>query len=301
MNVGEMSEAVVKKLKTYVDNGGSLTYFMGDEVKPDFYNTTLFKAGVFPLLIGNRPYDPLAAEIPDLEKRRRKRFEARQINKQPKILFPKPDNPLVAPLVPYKPMYYALSVNVYWQAQARSRWDPDLRSAEPLVVLPNTASMATFQEGAQDLMEALSTRSSWPTRSPSTSATSGRWTDHATADPRRHRDEELYRLGTELEDLLKNPGVDKNPEKPSMADLWKHPEMKNLGAEISEFRERVLSATRSWSRSRSARAGSWRSSRRRGRSPARAWTRTRSPGTTGERASCRLPSYLKLMLGLTST
>ena len=48
---------------------------------------------------------------------------------------------------------------------------------------------------------------------------------------------ELYKLGTELEDLLKNPGVDKNAEKPSMADLWKHPEMKNLGAEISEFRE----------------------------------------------------------------
>ena len=34
--------------------------------------------------------------------------------------------------------------------------------------------------------------------------------------------------------------MDKNPDKPSMADLWKLPDMKNLAAEIAEFRERVL-------------------------------------------------------------
>jgi hypothetical protein len=241
LNVGEMPEAVVKKLKTYVDNGGSLAYFMGDEVKPDFYNTTLFKAGVFPLTIGNRPHDPLASEFPILEKREEERVKQRQTNKQPKILFPKPDNPLVAPLVPFNPTYYALSVNLYWQAQARSRWDPDLRSAEPVVVLPNTASMATFQARATSLMDkAVLDTIKLADKEPDYK----RYVAPMESYKKRVRDAiastELYKLGAELEDLLKNPGVDKNPEKPSMADLWKHPEMKNLGAEISEFRERVL-------------------------------------------------------------
>jgi Aerotolerance regulator N-terminal len=241
LNVGEIPEAVVKKLRTYVDNGGSLTYFMGDEVKSDHYNTTLFKAGVFPLLIGNRPHDPLAAEFPDLEKRQLKRVEQRQTNKQPKILFPKPDNSLVQPLVPFNPTYYALSVNVYWQAQARSRWDPDLRQAEPLVVLPNTASMATFQGRALSLMgQARTATVKLGDKDPNFKRYIGPMETYATRVRNAIATQELYKLGTELEDLLNNPGVDKSPEKPSMADLWKDPEMKNLGAEISEFRERVL-------------------------------------------------------------
>ena len=237
-----MPEAVVKKLKTYVDNGGSLAYFMGDEVKPDFYNTTLFKAGVFPLTIGSRPHDPLAAGDPRPGGAAEEARRAAQTNKQPKILFPKPDNPLVPPLVPFNPTYYALSVNVYWQAQARSRWDPDLRSAEPVVVLPNTASMATFQGRAHgvDAPGEAGGTIKLADKEPDYKRYVEPMDDHA----KRVRDAiattELYKLGAELEDLLKNPGVDKNPEKPSMADLWKHPDMKNLGAEISEFRERVL-------------------------------------------------------------
>ena len=241
LNVGEMTDPIVKKLRTYVDNGGSLAYFMGDEVKPDYYNTTLFKAGVFPLTIGSRPHDSLAAEFPDLDARQKKRVEQRQTNRQPKILFPKPDNPLVQPLVPFSLWYYALSVNLYWQAQARSRWDPDLRSAEPVIVLPNTASMATFQTRAKQLTDkALTDTIKLADKEPDYK----RYVPVMETYSKRIRDAiastELFKLGAELEDLLKNPGVDKNPEKPSMADLWKHPEMKNLGAEISEFRERVL-------------------------------------------------------------
>src|SRR4029077_11758472 len=49
LNVGEIPPPVVSKLKTYVENGGSLCYFMGEEVKAEHYNTVLFKAGLFPL------------------------------------------------------------------------------------------------------------------------------------------------------------------------------------------------------------------------------------------------------------
>jgi hypothetical protein len=51
---------------------------------------------------------------------------------------------------------------------------------------------------------------------------------------------ELYRLATALDNLLNDPGVKDEPAKPRMAELWAHPEMKGLAADIKEFRDSVL-------------------------------------------------------------
>lgn len=123
LNVTELPEAVVKKLKAYVENGGSLCYFLGDEVKPDHYNSVLFKNGLFPLLIGDRPFDPLnAAGMLDPELRKKERVRLRQIEPTPKILFPNPEHRLVRGVSLWGSAFRYLSVNVYWQAQPRSRW-----------------------------------------------------------------------------------------------------------------------------------------------------------------------------------
>ena len=97
LNVAEIPPKLVAKLKSYVENGGSLCYFMGEEVKADHYNNDLFKAGIFPLQIEDRPYDPLAATgIVDPELRKKERERLRQTVSQPKLLFRDPEKNILA-------------------------------------------------------------------------------------------------------------------------------------------------------------------------------------------------------------
>ena len=78
LNVPEIESASLRtKLRKYVEGGGSLCWFLGEEVKPEHYNTDLFKAGVFPLKIGDRPFDPLSAAYPDPEVRAKERDKLR--------------------------------------------------------------------------------------------------------------------------------------------------------------------------------------------------------------------------------
>src|SRR5262249_34782273 len=88
LSVAEIPSPIVTRLKQYVENGGSLCYFMGEEVKPEHYNNELFKAGIFPLQVLDRPYDPLAAAFGDPDLRKKERERLRQIDPTPKILFP---------------------------------------------------------------------------------------------------------------------------------------------------------------------------------------------------------------------
>jgi hypothetical protein len=242
LNVGEIPEPIVKKLKAYVENGGSLCYFMGEEVKPDHYNNVLYKNGIFPLLIGDRPYDPLmAAGMVDPDVRKKERERLRQTDPTPKILFPKPDHQLVRRYVPFVSLFRYLSLNVYWQALPRSRWDPDLRRTEPLVVLPNTSSVDKYKTRAVELSHsAQSLTIKLADKEPEFKKYIKLMDGYTRAIRNNLANSELYRLGETFEDMLKNPGVKNDPEKPNMAQLWEQQEMKNLAAEIREFRETVL-------------------------------------------------------------
>ena len=246
LNVSEIPAALIPKLSNYVNNGGSLCYFLGEEIRADHYNSVLFKAGLFPLLIANQPFDPIAASgIIDPELRRKERERLRQVDPQPKILFPRSEHPLVRRLVPFTSLFRFLSVNVYWQALPRSKWDPDLRQTESLIVLPNTSSVDKYKARALELAQsAYSNTEKLAGREPDFK----KYLPRIEAYQRQIRDAlargELYKLGELLEDLLSNPGVEAEPDKPSMANLWKHPdlpaEMKTLAGDIREFRETVL-------------------------------------------------------------
>ncbi len=242
LNVGEIPEPIVKRLKSYVENGGSLCYFMGEEVKPEHYNNVLFKNGLFPVLLNDRPFDPLmAAGMIDPEQRVKERERLRQTDRTPKILFPKPEHPLVRPLVPFTTLFRYMSVNVYWQAQPRSRWDPDLRKTEPLIVLPNTSTIDKYRARAVELVQAARSQAE---KLAGKEPEYKKYLKPMEGYTNRVRNDlvagELYRLGETLEDMLTNPGVEADPEKPNMADLWKQQEMKALKDDIREFRETVL-------------------------------------------------------------
>jgi hypothetical protein len=243
LNVAEVPAPVVAKLKKYVENGGSLCWFLGEEVKSDHYNTALFKAGVFPLLLEDRPYDPLnAAGIVDPEARKKERDRLRQKDAQPKILFRDADkNVLGARLSGFASLFRYLSVNVYWKAQPPSRWNPDGRKAETPIVLPNAGGVEKYRGRALELAAAAhQAAEKLAGKEPEMKRFVGPLEEHR----RRIRDalasNELYRLANALDNLLSDPGVKDEPAKPRMADLWVHPEMKALAADIKEFRDSVL-------------------------------------------------------------
>ncbi|MFO0846873.1 MAG: hypothetical protein U0797_31660, partial [Gemmataceae bacterium] len=242
LNVAELPEAVVKKLKAYVENGGSLCYFLGDEVKPDHYNSVLFKNGLFPLLIGDRPFDPLnAAGMLDPELRKKERVRLRQIEPTPKILFPNPEHRLVRGVSLWGSAFRYLGVNVYWQAQPRSRWDPDLKQTEPLIVLPNTSSVDTYKARAVELSQQAVSQT---IKLADKEAEYKRFVKPVEEYSRSIRNAlvaaDLYKLGQTFEELLKNPGVKDDADKPNMAELWAAQDMKQLALEIADFREKVM-------------------------------------------------------------
>lgn len=58
INVPTLSESAQASLRSYVEDGGGLAWFMGDAVSPAFYNNNLYNAeeiGLFPVLLGSAP------------------------------------------------------------------------------------------------------------------------------------------------------------------------------------------------------------------------------------------------------
>lgn len=57
VNVAELAPDALAPLETYVTNGGGLVWYMGDAVRPAFYNDKLFRpeGGLFPVKLGPAP------------------------------------------------------------------------------------------------------------------------------------------------------------------------------------------------------------------------------------------------------
>jgi hypothetical protein len=242
LNVPEIESPRIRdRLKKYVEAGGSLCWFLGEEVKPEHYNTDLFQAGLFPVKIGDRPFDPLAAAYPDPEVRRKERDRLRTQDPQPKILFRKPEHPLVSRLAPFRSVFRYLGVNVYWQAQPRGQWDPEPRKAEELIVLPNTGGLDKYRNEAMRLAgEAARATADLAKREPEYKRFVGPVENYRIRIRNALVSSDLFKLAEALEGLLLDAGVKDDPEKPKMPDLWGHVSMGQLASQLREFRELVL-------------------------------------------------------------
>jgi hypothetical protein len=245
LNLAEIKNVkVLDKLKDYVSRGGSIAYFMGDKVKPTFYNETLFKKynGLFPLLIGDRPYNPIdPTGTLSEEDRDTKRKERLYRDEQPKILFRDPEHPMVAGLFPSRSAFRFLGIDLYYKAQPRSTWDPEPRQAEEIIVLPNTRSIDDYKGRSQELArqadeltEALAGTD--PEYKKYVEPVKAYRRDVTTALTTPY----LFNLVRALDVLLNDPGEKDDAARPNMPSLWAHPKMKTLAADIKEFRETVL-------------------------------------------------------------
>jgi len=250
LDVGEIkSEKTIKKVQEYVQHGGSLCYFLGDKARPTFYNETLFKKfnGLFPLLIGNKPYDPLdPGGLMPAEERAEKAKDRRYNDEQPRLLFRDPKHQAIKTLSDFRSGLRFLTIDRYYQAKPRSQWDPEPISgvgAEELIVLPNnhTTSDLGYKDRAQELARKMVEQ----TRDLSV--------DEPEAFTRYVEPVENYRtmirtaLGKPylsnvvraIDALRHDHGAENDPARPDMETLWAHPKMKNLAAQFDEFRTAI--------------------------------------------------------------
>jgi hypothetical protein len=248
LDVAEIKSArTLQKVQEYVQHGGSLCYFLGDKVRPAFYNDTLFKKynGLFPVLIGNKPFDPLdPTGLMPPEEREEKRKERLVRDEQPKLLFRNPRHSVAETLYKNRSALRYLNFDRYYQALPRSQWDPEPASgvaAEEIVVLPNNHPIDDYKPRAQELARKAVEQTK----------------DLALAEPEaferyqepvdRFRQEitralatpYLFNLVKAIDALRHDHGAENDPQRPDMEVLWAHPKMKGLAAQFDEFRTTI--------------------------------------------------------------
>ena len=245
LNVPELSEAAIKKLQAYVANGGSVTWFLGEEVKSDHYNNVLFKSELFPVRLEDRFHDPLHAQgIVDPDDRAKLRARLVSTDSKPKILFPEPESVMVRRLASNPSVFRYLGINVYWKTQVRSNWDPDGRLTKTLVSLPNTRSIDEFRNRAIELVNnAQAVVGKIAAREAEFAKYLPLMEDYRIKVRNAIAAGDLYYLAQQYEAMLTDQAQfneRKEETRPSMADLWKKPELVATANEMREFRERVL-------------------------------------------------------------
>ena len=250
LNVAEIkSTKTLQKIQEYIQHGGSLCYFLGDKVRPAFYNDTLFKKfnGLFPVLIDSKPYDPLNPDGRETEEQREEKAKDRlRFDEQPKLLFRDPKHDAVKTLADYRTGLRYLCIDRYFKAQPRSRWDPEPTSgvrAEELIVLPNseTTDNPGYRSHAVELGRKLVEQTrQLAIEEPNTST-------RDLKRPRRYqrliRDAltkpYLSNVVRVINALRHDHGVENDPQRPDMETLWAHPKMKPLAAEFDEYRAAI--------------------------------------------------------------
>jgi hypothetical protein len=239
LNVRELSDRGVKNLENYVREGGSVAFFLGDRVRPDFYTEKLYRKGqgLFPAPLADRPYPPLSeAELqPNL-------FDG-----QLKIFVRNEKHPIFAELwaAQYRAAFKYLSIKRYFPVPKR-QWQKDPGRVEELVTLPNNRSIRDYADQAQAVVDSLNP-----------AIADSRWDKYRDSLRKYQRrihdllltDKPLYELANALEALLKDRDAtaqDKDArepadaQKPNLADFWNAPDNQTLYGRIDKLREEVL-------------------------------------------------------------
>jgi hypothetical protein len=231
VNVPEIkNEKALKNLQDYVQQGGKIAFFLGDQVKFDQYNEKLYNGGkgLFPVPLAARSTNPLTPE----EKIERLLLDDGQKifirGKHPAFAWTFEDEGKMQSIFRY------LIIDRYAPAQARFKWPNTPGSVvEELVTLPNRRPVDDYKLDAQGLLARLPLKDKkfekyWP-------------------GLERHRREiqealagkQLYELANAITALLTDPGDTKDEKKPSMLEFWKESDVQKLRTDFDRFRETV--------------------------------------------------------------
>ncbi len=214
LNVGELQPGAMAKLSDYAQAGGGVAWFAGDRTDPVSCNRAFEQGGLFPLLLAGQPSPALTEK----EREELKRDES------PKVVFPDPASPVVAGLLPFRPVFRHLRMERHWPAIEASRWGDQV---ETLLALPSRGWQVAGQREAmkREILEVLSLD-----KSPFTSPALAPVLPALEADIGKVRSriatQGQFEIVTALEELLKTqPQGQANPVAGS---LWDRPELRDV-------------------------------------------------------------------------
>ena len=238
LNVPEIkNKPTVDKLQKYVAAGGSIAWFMGDKVSSTFYNKVLHEEmkGLFPVKLAARYTDPLTPEEREFRKQR---------DPQPKILFRDKEHPVVKEgLYPQRLAFQPLLIDRYWPTLPRSQWNPEneKEKVDEVITLPNRNSIDAYKTRAQELARAAVEE----TEVLGKIDESFKKYEAPMKNSRRKMTEALgkgllFNVVAVVDRMLEDPGEPKNPDRPSMPELWANAKMKTLHGQLKDFRDTLL-------------------------------------------------------------
>jgi hypothetical protein len=238
-NVRELSDKALQNLETYVRQGGSACFFLGDRVNAEFYNKKLFAdgTGLFPAPLAAGPSADLTPE--EIKERQDARFSGDApsyfVMREPgHPVFRNLDNPL------YHMLMFRLLLNVDRHYPiVRTKWNPAPGRVKELATLPNAKSVDDYTTSIQALLARL------PIDDP---RASNLYKAYATALARHRNDirtavankQSLYSIARLLEQLLTDEGDEKDPaNKPNLRAFWSQPEQQVLRTDVKRMQEAV--------------------------------------------------------------
>jgi hypothetical protein len=228
LNVPEIkSEKALHNLEDYVKQGGSVAFFLGDKVRPAYYNDVLYNKGkgLFPAPLADRPsYQKLSEE---------EEFKKLYLEEQQK-LFVRSKHPIFNDIFSYQSVFRYLILEGYWPTLPRSKWTNAPGTVEELVTLPNEKPLDNFKAAGNQLNQQLQA-----VNDPKFE----KWKPGLERHHRAIRDalggSQLYELALALQALLNDAGDEKNPDRPNMKAFWDLPEQATLRQEVEAFRDLV--------------------------------------------------------------
>ena len=145
---GDFSDKARRNLETYVREGGSVAFFMGERVNADAYNKSLWAGGkgLFPVPLADR-FRPSSTE-PELE--------PNLFDGQLKMFVRNETHPVFADVWdPHvRTIFNFLPIKRYFPVNRRI-WNPEPGQVEELVTLPNERSIRDYASQAQEIVDAL--------------------------------------------------------------------------------------------------------------------------------------------------
>jgi hypothetical protein len=251
LNVPEIkNEKTLTKLKDYVQNkGGGICFFMGDKVKPVHYNEVLHKEyeGLFPVLIAGKPYNSIDPDGKATEEDKADARQARrQKDEQPKLLFRHPTHQVVELLHKSRTALRFLLIEQYYKTLPSTRWVGDPNLYTTIVTLPNQSS-GSYGGAADELgrrafeltKELVDEQKDEKEKKKVEILVPvvKKYSDNIHQAVQKQFPFELVRL---LDSLLNDIGIQDNPDRPNMPELWQYQKMRILAKEIHDLKETIL-------------------------------------------------------------
>jgi hypothetical protein len=233
LNVRDIRDpASLKNLENYVKGGGSVAFFLGPQVDPEFYNKELYKdgKGVFPAPLADRPTKELS------EEEKQQKLLRNLTDPQFQLFWRSDTHPLTAEAYKVRTAFKFLSIDRYFPVP-RPRWNRESNRVEELATLPNDRPLSDYDNPARDILNAL------PVDDPKYG--NGKY----RAGLERHRNsirealggKALYVLANALDNLLRDAGKPDDPERPNLREFWDltDPQIQDLRTRVERFKETV--------------------------------------------------------------